>query len=69
MVRHWVYYGSSYAVRNFKSCSVVKLVILYYWDVAWTKQPVLSIAVLFIEGASIEKEKKDRFNKVYDSDG
>ena len=52
-----MYRGSSYAVWNFKSCSVVKLVLLYCWDVEWTKQPVLSIAVLFIEGARIEEKK------------
>ena len=35
MVRHWVYCGFSYAVWNCKSHSVVKLVVLSCWGVAW----------------------------------
>ena len=51
MVWHWVYCWSSYAYR----ISVVKLVVLWYWDVAWAVQPVLSVTEFFISGARIDQ--------------
>ena len=56
VVCHWVYRGSSYAVWNCKSLSVVKIVVLWCWGVAWNVQPFLSITAFFIIGASIDQE-------------
>ena len=44
MVWHWVYSGSSYAVWNCKSCSVVELVVLSCWDIAWVVFIVFSLS-------------------------
>ena len=43
MVWHWVYCGSSYAVWNCKSCSVVKLGVLSCWGVEWLVCVVFSL--------------------------
>ena len=56
VVWHWVYCGYSYAVCNCKYSSVVKLVVLQCWDVAWAVHPVLSITAFFINGARIYQE-------------
>ena len=56
MVCHWVYPGSSYSVRNCKSRSVVKLVVILCWGVAWAAHSVLSITAFFISGARIDQE-------------
>ena len=56
MLWRWVYHGSIYAVWNFKSRSVVKLVVLQCWGLVWAVQPVLSITTFFISGAGIDQE-------------
>ena len=43
LVWNWVYSGSSYAVWNCKSHSVVKLVVLSCCDVAWVVFVVFSL--------------------------